>query len=319
MAGTQIQKPRLFTLLQHGFAQNYRQRDKLIGMLFVAPLVVYFIVFLLFPTAAALYFSFTKWNMRSDATWIGFQNYEKLFTDSNAYPYFWHSLRVTAQYVIFAVPVSLITALTLAMLINAIKRGQDFFKVAFYLPVITAEAAVGTMWRWIYDPLNGLLNVALREVGLPTKNWLGDPEVVIPALAIIAAWQCGGAMIIFLAGLKGIPDHLYEAASVDGANGLRRFRHITLPMLKPTTFYLLITGLIGGFQVFGVVYVIFSGMGDIGSGGPGRAGLTYVLYLYTRAFRYYEMGAASAMSFILFVIILIVTLIQFRFVPQSYE
>ena len=297
---------------------NFRHRDSLIGILFVIPLVLYFGIFFFYPTLAALYYSFTEWNMRTPAVWVGLRNYHQLFLDRINYPYFWHSLGVTVKYTLVSVPLTLVTALTLALMINAVARGQGFFKVAFYLPVVTAEAAVATVWRWIYDPLYGLLNIGLKTAALPTQNWLGKAGLVIPALAIISAWQCGGAMIIFLAGLRGIPSYLYEAAEVDGAGSWQRLLYITAPMLKPTTFYLLVTGLIGAFQVFGIVYVLF-GAGGGSIGGPQQAGLTYVLYLFNHAFRYYEMGVASAMSFILFVSILIVTYLQFRFVPQSYD
>jgi len=297
---------------------NFRHRDSLIGMLFVTPLIVYFVIFLLYPTLAALYYSFTQWNMRTPAVWVGLSNYRRLLFNRTNYPYFWHSLGVTVEYTLVSVPLTLVTAFTMALMVNTVRRGQDFLKVAFYLPVVTAEAAVATLWRWIYDPLYGLLNIGLKALGLPSQNWLGKPGLVIPALAIISAWQCGGAMIIFLAGLRGIPSHLYEAAEVDGAGPWQRLLDITFPMLKPTTFFLLVTGLIGAFQVFGIVYVLF-GAGGGAIGGPRQAGLTYVLYLFNHAFRYYEMGVASAMSFILLVIILIITYVQFRFVPQSYE
>jgi multiple sugar transport system permease protein len=297
---------------------NYRQRDRLTGLLFVSPAVAYFLIFLFYPMLSAIYYSFTDWNLRSEPVWVGFQNYSMLFFDRLQYPYFWRSLHVTVQYVLFSVPISLATALVLALMIDSLRRGQDFFKVAFYLPVITADVAVATIWRWLYDPLYGLLNLALQAFGLPPQNWLWREELVIPALGIMAAWQCGGAVIIFLAGLKGIPSEMYEASAIDGAGSWQRFLYITLPLLRPTTFYLLVTGMIGAFQVFGLVYTLF-GAGGGTLGGPNQAGLTYVLYIYQQATRYYKMGGANAMSVILLLVILIVTYLQFRFVPQKSE
>lgn len=296
---------------------NFRKQDSIIGLLFVLPVIIYFVIFLLYPMGSALYYSFTDWNMRSEPNWVGFQNYYQLFTDRLHYPYFWQSLLVTCQYVIVSIPFSLTLALIFALMVDALRRGQDFFKMAFYLPVITADVAVATIWRWLYDPLYGLLNIVLGYFGVPSQNWLLNSDIVIPALAIISAWQCGGSMIIFLAGLKSIPSELYEVSSIDGANSWQRFRFITLPMLRPTTFYLMVTGTIGSFQVFGLVYTLF-GAGGGSIGGPDQAGLTYVLYLYQQAMRYYKVGGANAMSMILLVIIFIVTYLQFRFVPQNY-
>jgi len=304
-------------LVQKHKTMNFRKRDSIFGLLFVLPVIIYFIIFLLYPMGTAFYYSFTDWNMRSEPNWVGLQNYHQLFFDRLHYPYFWQSLKVTCQYVLISIPLSLTMALVLALMVDALRRGQDFFKMAFYLPVITADVAVATIWRWLYDPIYGLLNMFLGIFGLPAQNWLWNADMVIPSLAIISAWQCGGSMIIFLAGLKSIPSELYEVSSIDGASSWQRFRFITLPMLRPTTFYLLVTGTIGAFQVFGLVYTLF-GAGGGTIGGPDQAGLTYVLYLYQQAMRYYQVGGANAMSMILLVIIFIVTYLQFRFVPQNY-
>ncbi|MBA2894672.1 carbohydrate ABC transporter permease [Nonomuraea soli] len=294
-----------------------RRRDHVIAWLLIAPALVYFVVFLLYPALSALYYSFTDWNLRTTASWVGFQNYVDLFTDEVKYPHFWKSVQVTLQYTIIAVPLTLGTALIQALLINAIKRGSNLFRLLLFLPVVTAEAAVGAIWRWLYDPRYGLINSVLEVFGIPGQNWLNTPELVIPALAFISAWQCGIAMIIFLAGLKGIPGSILEAATIDGANAFQRFRKVVMPMLRPTTFYLLVTGVIAALQVFGLVYVIFSGAGRSVTGGPEQSGLAYVLHLYLFAFRYDAMGAACAMSFILLVFIMIITAVQFKFVKQE--
>ncbi|WP_084772847.1 carbohydrate ABC transporter permease [Nonomuraea candida] len=294
-----------------------RRRDHLIGALLVAPALAYFLVFLLYPALSALSYSFTDWNLRTEAAWVGLANYAGLLFDDVKYPHFWKSVGVTLQYTLIAVPLTLVTALAQALLLNAVRRGANVFRLLLFLPVVTAEAAVGAIWRWLYDPQYGLINTLLGLVGIPGQNWLNTPELVIPALAFIAAWQCGISMIIYLAGLKGIPGSVQEAAIIDGAGPWQRFRRVTFPMLRPTTFYLLVTGVIAALQVFGLVYVIFSGNGRSVTGGPEQSGLTYVLHLYLFAFRYDAMGAACAMSFILLVFIVIVTALQFRFVKQE--
>ncbi|WP_084195246.1 carbohydrate ABC transporter permease [Streptosporangium amethystogenes] len=294
------------------------RRDHVIGWLLIAPAVIYFVIFLLYPALAALYYSFTDWNLRSAPNWVGPANYFDLLFDDVRYPHFWKSIRVTLQYTLIAVPLTLVTALAQALLINTIRRGSNLFRLLLFLPVVTAEAAVGAIWRWLYDPQYGLVNSFLGLFGIPGQNWLNTPELVIPALSFIAAWQCGISMIIYLAGLKGIPDSIREAAIIDGAGPVQRFRRIVVPMLRPTTFYLLVTGVIAALQVFGLVYVIFSGGGGRSvTGGPEQSGLTYVLHLYLFAFRYDAMGAACAMSFILFLFIMIITALQFRFVKQE--
>jgi multiple sugar transport system permease protein len=293
------------------------RRDHVVGWLLITPAVVYFVVFLLYPALSALYYSFTDWNLRSAASWVGLSNYTDLLFNDVKYPHFWKSVQVTLQYTLIAVPLTMVSALVQALLVNSIRRGANLFRLLLFLPVVTAEAAVGAIWRWLYDPQYGLINSILGLFGIPGQNWLNTPELVIPALAFIAAWQCGISMIIYLAGLKGIPSSIREAAIIDGAGSWQRFWRVTLPMLRPTTFYLLVTGVIAALQVFGLVYVIFSGSGRSVTGGPEQSGLTYVLHLYLFAFRYDAMGAACAMSFILLVFIMIITALQFRFVRQE--
>lgn len=300
------------------FRRLFRKQDHLTGWLFIAPTVIFSLVFFAYPLVSALYYSFTTWDMQAPAVWVGLQNYISLFRDRVNFPYFWHSLFVTLTYMVMAIPLSLVTALTLALMINSLRRGQDLFKVLFYLPVITTEVAVATIWKWLYDPLFGLINLGLKVFGLHGQDWIRQPSTALPALALISAWQCGNAMIIFLAGLKSIPNDYYEAARIDGASAWRRFRSITLPLLRPTTFFLLITGQIAGFQLFGLVYVLY-GAGGGTIGGPQQVGLSYVLELYNQAFRYFQMGPACAMSMLLFSVIAAFTFVQFRFVPQTAE
>ncbi|GAB1817086.1 carbohydrate ABC transporter permease [Herbidospora sp. RD11066] len=294
------------------------RRDHLIGWLLIAPAMVYFIIFLLYPALAALYYSFTEWDLHSAPIWVGLQNYTDLFFDDVKYPHFWKSIMVTLQYTLVAVPLTLVTALAQALLINSIRRGSNLFRLLLFLPVVTAEAAVGAIWRWLYDPQYGVINAVIGLFGIPRQNWLNTPELVIPALAFIAAWQCGISMIIYLAGLKSIPESIKEAAVIDGASPVQRFFKVIVPMLRPTTFYLVVTGIIAALQVFGLVYVIFSGGGNRSvTGGPEQSGLAYVLHIYLYAFRYNAMGAACAMSFILLIFIMIITFVQFKFMKQE--
>ncbi|GII28047.1 carbohydrate ABC transporter permease [Planotetraspora mira] len=296
---------------------GFGRRDSIVGWLLIAPALVYFVAFLLYPAVAALYYSFTDWNLRSSPSWVGLANYTDLLFDDVKFPHFWKSVQVSLLYTVVAVPLTLVAALGQALLINAIRRGSNLFRLLLFLPVVTAEAAVGAIWRWLYDPQYGLINIILGWFGVPPQNWLNNPDLVIPALAFISAWQCGISMIIYLAGLKGIPLSLREAAIIDGAGPVQRFRKVVMPMLRPTTFYLLVTGVIAALQVFGLVYVIFSAANKSVTGGPEQAGLTYVLHLYLFAFRYDAMGAACAMSFILLVFIMIITALQFKFVKQE--
>ncbi|GAA3042432.1 sugar ABC transporter permease [Streptosporangium longisporum] len=294
------------------------RRDHVIGWLLIAPAMIYFVIFMLYPALAALYYSFTDWNLRSAAEWVGLTNYSDLLFNDAKYPHFWKSIQVTLLYTVIAVPLTLVAALGQALLINVIRRGSNTFRLLLFLPVVTAEAAVGVIWRWLYDPRYGLVNGFLELFGIPGQNWLNNPDLVIPALAFIAAWQCGISMLIYLAGLKGIPGSIREAAIIDGAGPVQRFWKVVVPMLRPTTFYLLVTGVIAALQVFGLVYVILSGGGGRSvTGGPEQSGLTYVLHLYLYAFRYDAMGAACAMSFILLVFIMIITALQFKFVRQE--
>ncbi|MFC5800137.1 carbohydrate ABC transporter permease [Streptomyces formicae] len=301
---------------QRGRTAGRRRRDALTGWVLISPALIHFVVFMVLPAAMALYFSFTDWNLRETAEWTGLENYRALLSDELRFPHFWPSVKVTLYFTVVSVPVALAVALTQAMLINSVRRGSNLFRLLLFLPVVTAEAAVGVIWRWLYDPQYGLLNTFLGLFGVPAQNWLNEADLVIPALVVIAAWQSGTAMIIYLAGLKGIPHSLYEAATIDGAGFWQRFRHVTIPQLRPTTFYLLVTHMIAALQVFGLVFTIFSAR-EIG--GPEQSGLSFVLYLYLNAFRYDAMGAACAMSFILFVLIMIVTALQFRFVRQGND
>ncbi len=277
--------------------------EHFVGYLFIAPLLVGLLIFTYGPVVAAFGLSFTKGDYISTPKWIGLENYQALLRDE----LFWKSLWNTVYYVIGVVPVGLILSLLLALAMNQKLRGIVFYRSLFFLPTITSSVAISLMWLWIYNPEFGVLNFLLKMVGIKGPAWLSSPEWAMPAVIIMAIWRgLGYNMLIFLAGLQGIPDVYYEASEIDGAGGWAKFRYITVPLLSPTTFMLLILSLIGAFQVFEYTYVMTGG-------GPLYSTLTMVLYVYTNAFRFFQMGYASALAYVLFFILLALTLVQFRY------
>jgi multiple sugar transport system permease protein len=288
---------------------NFRKSDRWAGYLFIAPWCVGFVIFTAGPMAASLLISFTSWTMLSPPSWVGLENFERLFTTD---PLFFRSLWNTVFYVILSVPLSICLALGLALLLDQKVRGLSIFRTIFFLPSVTNVVAVSILWLWIFNPEFGLLNSALGAIGITGPLWLQSETWAKPALVIMSLWGVGGSMIIFLAALQGVPHELHEAAQLDGAGAARRFLHITLPMISPALFFSLVMGLIGGFQVFTQAFVM-TGTAQPGSeGGPNNATLFMVLYLYKKAFMDFKMGYASALAWILFFIILVLTLVQRR-------
>jgi multiple sugar transport system permease protein len=280
------------------------RREALIFYLVTSPWTIGFLIFTVIPMVMSLYLSFTNWNVLSPPQWIGLQNYVRMFTND---PDFYQSLKVTTLYTITSVPLQMIIALFLAILLNEATRAVGFFRTAFYIPSIVASVASAVLWTWIFNPRFGPLNGLLRTLHLGAPNWLNDPNYALAALVIMSTWGVGGQMLIFLAGLKGVPKSLYEAAEVDGANRWTRFRRITLPMLSPTIFFNLIMSMIGAFQTFDAAFVISTAhSGQIGS--PLKSTLFYLLHLYQEGFSYLNMGYASALAWVLFIVILAVTL-----------
>jgi multiple sugar transport system permease protein len=276
--------------------------EHFVGYTFVAPLLIGLIVFTYGPVLAAFGLSFTKGDYISTPKWIGLGNYQALLKDD----LFWTSMRNTLYYVGGVVPAGLILSLLLALAMNQKLRGIVIFRSIFFLPTISSSVAISLMWLWIYNPEFGVLNFLLRLVGIKGPAWLSSSEWAMPAIIIMATWRgLGYNMLIYLAGLQGIPDVYYEAAEIDGAGGWAKFRHITVPLLSPTTFMLLILNVIGAFQVFEYTYVMTQG-------GPVYATLTIVLHIYNNAFRSFVMGYASALAYVLFFILLGLTIIQFR-------
>jgi multiple sugar transport system permease protein len=281
------------------------RREATIFYLTVSPWIIGFIVFTVIPMGMSLYLSFTDWKVLSPPVWIGLDNYVTMFTKD---PDFYQSLKVTLLYTITSVPLQIIMALFLAILLNEATHAVGLFRTAFYIPSIVASVASAVLWTWIFNPRFGPLNGLLRTLGLGAPQWLNDPNYALWALVIMSTWGVGGQMLIFLAGLKGLPKSLYEAAEVDGASRFTRFIKITLPMLSPTIFFNLIMSMIGAFQTFDAAFVISTARaGQIGA--PLKSTLFYLLHLYQEGFTYINMGYASALAWMLFIIILAVTLI----------
>jgi multiple sugar transport system permease protein len=282
-------------------ARRRRWWRDLEGYLFVAPWLIGFLVFTLGPFIYSFYMGFTRWELQGSPEWVGFANYERLLTDGR----FFVSLYNTAYYAFFSVPGRLVFAFVVALLLNRRVFGQTVFRTLFYIPSITPVVASSLLWVWIFDSQFGLLNTALFALGINGPNWLGSTRWVKPSLVIMSLWGIGNTFVIYLAGLQSVPQGLYDAAEVDGANWWHKIRHVTLPMMTPTIFFTLVMGVIQAMQVFTQAYVMTEG-------GPGRSSLFYVLYLYLTGFRYFNMSYASVLAWILFFIVLIVTLIQVR-------
>lgn len=286
-----------------------RRRQAFWGYAFIAPNFLGIAAFLLLPIIASFALSFTNWDMVSDPELVGLDNYRRMADD----PQLWVSLRNTAALAVMSIPLGIAASLGLALALNRKLKGINIFRAAFFLPVIASMVAVAMVWRWVYNSEFGLLNQALRSVGLPAQNWLTNPDLVLPSLVLVMVWKSMGYnMVLFLAGLRAIPRHLYEAAELDGANPWQRFRNVTLPLLAPTMFFVTVMSVIGSFQVFDVVYIMTGG-------GPGDSSRVFYYWLWENAFEFFRMGYASAMAWLLFVILFVATLIQMRFIGRRVQ
>lgn len=271
------------------------------GLFMAMPAILGFVIFTIGPMVASFFFSLTDWTIGSTPSFTGLQNYQRLLDDH----LFWKSLSVTTYYTLGAVPLTLIVGFAVALLLNQNVRGLSIWRTLYYVPTLVPAIANALLWIWIFNPDFGLLNSVLREAGMPTSQWIYSETMAVPSLVIMSTWGFGNAMVIFLAGLQGVPRHLYEAVSIDGGGMWQRFRHVTLPMMTPTIFYNLVVGVIGTFQVFNQAYVMTQG-------GPNNATLFYIYYLYRTAFTESEMGYASALAWVLFMIIMVVTFLLFQ-------
>ncbi len=279
-----------------------RRASNIAGYLFISPWLIGFFCFTLIPVIASFYLSFTKYDIVGSPTWIGLRNFVRMFTEDIRYK---RSLKATFYYVFTAVPLRLITALALALLLQKSSRLINVARAVYYLPsIVGGSVAVAVMWRQIFGR-TGLVNALLEMLGVVGPNWLGNPKTAIWTLIVLAAWQFGSPMLIMLAGLKQIPQTLYEAAEIDGAGTVRRFVSITLPMLSPVLFFNLVMQIISGFMIFTQAYIVTGGR-------PLDTTLFYTLYVYQKGFRDFEMGYASAMAWFLLIIIAFFTLLAFK-------
>ena len=277
------------------------QRESIVGWLFITPVVLGFLLWIVGPMIYSAWLSMTDWDLIRAPRFVGLDNFARMFRD----PLFFKSLGVTATYTIFHVPLTLIIAMGVALLLNTKTRGMAFFRTLYYLPNIVPAVANAVLWVWIFNSEFGLLNMVLRSFGINKVLWLQNPDTALPAIILMSLWSMGGVMIIFLAGLNGIPEELYEAAKIDGANSWSSFRFVTIPLMTPVIFFNLVLQIIQSFQVFTAGFLVTAG-------GPNYATNFYVLYLFDTAFTYFDMGYASALAWVLFFIVLILSLIVFR-------
>jgi multiple sugar transport system permease protein len=272
------------------------------GVLFVMPAVLGFLLWQLGPIVGSLYIALTDWGIAGSPDYVGLQNFREIFTEDRL---FRKSLGVTFYYSLASVPLRMLVAFLLAVLLNQKIRALPVFRTIFFLPSIVPLIASSVLWIWLFNPDFGLLNALLRPLGFPKIQWIYGSESVIPSLILMSLWDVGPMMIIFLAGLQGVPQQLYEAVEIDGGNAWHRLVHITIPMITPTILFNLILSIIGAMQTFVQPYVMTDG-------GPNNNSLMYVLYLYQKAFEQSQMGYASALAWILFVIIAIMSFVVFR-------
>jgi multiple sugar transport system permease protein len=280
-------------------------REAATGYSLILPWILGFLIFTLYPFVSSLYLSFTEYNIFQPPKWVGLDQYIKMFTQDR---FFWPTLRLTLFYAALNVPLGLAGALGVALLLNRDVKGIGIWRTIYYLPAVLPGVAVILLWRWMFSPTSGLINFLLRPfydvLNVEPLQWFTDPKLVLPAFIIMGMWGVFGAnSVILLAGLKNIPQHLYEAAELDGANVWQKFRNVTLPMLSSTMFYNLITGIIGALQIFDQAFFI-----NI----PRRAGTFFNVNIYNEAFNFRHMGYASAMAWFLMVVILLITLLVFR-------
>lgn len=278
------------------------KREEREFFLFITPWFLGFLLFSLAPIVASFIIAMTEWSMLRAPKWVGFDNYIQIFGKD---PLFRKTLINSLIYTGLSVPLGICLALLIAILLNQKVKGMTLFRTIFYIPSLVTGVSVAVLWSWLLNPQYGLINhFLLTFFNIQGPEWLYNTKTAMPAMVIMSLWGIGGSMVIYLAGLQGIPEHLYEAAEIDGAGLLTKFRHITIPMMTPTIFFNLIMGVIGSMQTFTQFFIMTNG-------GPANATLVYVLYLYRQAFEFFHMGYAAALAWILFLIILAVTLLQF--------
>lgn len=273
------------------------------GLFFCSPAILGLLAFTLYPVVSSLYYSFCNYPMLKPPVWVGLANYRTLFAD----PVFYTALYNTAYYAILATPLGMLVAFLLALLLNQKVKGMAIFRTMFFVPSIVPMVAGSVLWLWLLNPQYGLINAVLGVFGIQGPGWMSDPAWSKPALIVMSTWGVGGWMLIYLAGLQDVPQDLYEAAEIDGANVWQRVWNITVPFMSPHLFFTLVMGFIGAMQYFTQAYVMTNGQG-----GPVDSTRFFSLYLFQNAFQYWKMGYACAMAWILFVVILAFTLLLFK-------
>lgn len=290
-------------------AKGWKTRRWMLGnYLFILPFLVFFLTFTVFPVLYAVYMSFHDWAiLAKEHPFVGFQNYRFLLQDD----FWWLTLRNTLYFAFLTAILNTVFALVVAIAVHQPIRFRDFYRFIFYAPVVLSVAVMGVVAGWMFNTQFGVINYYLTWLGLPAVRWLADPNIVIPTLSFATVWWgFGFPMLIYIAGLQGIPTHLYEAAHIDGANNFQATWKITIPLMMPSIFFVAVTQLIAHFKVFGQPYIMTGG-------GPGRASFTVIMYLYQTAWRFFRMGYGTTIAIGLAVVILIFTLIQFRVFGRS--
>ena len=283
---------------------KFNRQQVIVGILFIMPWFIGFIIFGLYPMIMSVYYSLCRYDVLRIPQFIGFGNYEKLIFED---PYFWTSISNTIFYTVLRVPLCIIGSLLLAVLVNNAIKGIKIFRTVYFIPSIVTGVVLSVVWLWMFNPQYGLINSFLAFLGIPGPLWLLDPNWSKPSMVLMSIWSIGGGrMLVFLAALQGIPNHLYEAVDIDGGGWWTKFKNITVPMLSPVIFLWTVLEIIFSLQVFVEAYIMTQG-------GPLNSTLFYNLYLYNKAFNDFEMGYASALAWLLLIISLVITIIQFRF------
>lgn len=282
----------------------YRKRE-LEGYLFVLPWVIGILFLFLYPMLYSAYISFTDWRVTGISPWVGLLNYQRLFKD----PLFYHSLKLTIRFTLITVPLQLLFGFSMAFLLNQKIKGLSIFRTIYYMPAVLSGPAIAIIWRWLFNTDFGIINHFLISIGIVDQPipWLTSRDVVLWFYIIMSLWTVGYTVVLYLAGLQGIPTEYYEAAEVDGANGLQKLWYITIPQLSPVIFYTLLTTVVASFQVFTVAFIVSSG-----TGAPANGSLFYYLYLYQVGFSHGFLGYAAAMGWVLFAILTVVSIVIFR-------
>ena len=295
-----FRRPRMLSF--HRPRLSMSAQEELAGWLFASPWIIGFIIFTLGPMLFSLGMSFTNYDLFS-WKWIGFTNYIRMFTFDDLVL---RSLSVTLRYAFLSVPLHLLFGFCLALLLNQKIRGLSIWRTIFYLPSVLSGVAVIVLWVLVLSPEFGLLNSLLANFGIDGPNWLGDPKIALYSLVLMSLWGVGSSMLIYLAGLQGIPTEMYDAAKVDGANDFQQLIYVTIPMMSPVIFFNLVLGIIGSLQTFDTAFIATGG-------GPAYSTYFYMLHLFSNAFLELKMGYASALAWLLFIVIMLLTMLVFRF------